>query len=102
MCIRDSPWIVPHAKQGQDLNDFPHLKRWFDAIAARPAVQREMCIRDSKGPVELPRMPDLLRENAGDGLFARLSPATRDTIAQAKNPKDANTYLLASPEFMRR
>ena len=46
-------------------------------------------------------MPDLLRENAGDGLFARLSPATRDTIAQAKNPKDANTYLLASPEFMR-
>ena len=29
------PWIVPHAKQGQDLNDFPHLKRWFDAIAAR-------------------------------------------------------------------
>ena len=33
------PWIVPHAKQGQDLNDFPHLKRWFDAIAARPATR---------------------------------------------------------------
>jgi GST-like protein len=34
------PWIVPHARQGQKLEDFPHLKRWFDAIAARPAVQR--------------------------------------------------------------
>ncbi|MEO6959714.1 MAG: glutathione binding-like protein [Burkholderiaceae bacterium] len=34
------PWIVPHERQGQNLNDFPHLKRWFDAIAARPATQR--------------------------------------------------------------
>ena len=34
------PWIRPHKRQGQDLNDFPNLKRWFDAIAERPAVQR--------------------------------------------------------------
>ncbi|HJH24267.1 MAG TPA: glutathione binding-like protein [Paenalcaligenes hominis] len=34
------PWIVPHANQGQDLNDFPHLKAWFERIAARPATQR--------------------------------------------------------------
>ena len=40
------PWIVPHAKQGQDLNDFPHLKRWFDAIAARPATQRAYALAD--------------------------------------------------------
>ncbi|MBR7512666.1 glutathione S-transferase family protein, partial [Mycobacterium tuberculosis] len=33
-------WIVSHANQGQDLNDFPNLKRWFEAISARPAVQR--------------------------------------------------------------
>ena len=32
------PWIVPHERQGQDLNDFPHLKRWFETIAARPAT----------------------------------------------------------------
>lgn len=41
------PWIVPHAKQGQDLNDFPHLKRWFDAIAARPATQRAYALADT-------------------------------------------------------
>ena len=34
------PWIVPYERQGQNLNDFPHLKRWFQEIAARPATQR--------------------------------------------------------------
>ena len=34
------PWIRPHNWQGQALEDFPHLKRWYDAIEARPAVQR--------------------------------------------------------------
>jgi GST-like protein len=33
-------WVISHANQGQDLNDFPNLKRWFEAIGARPAVQR--------------------------------------------------------------
>lgn len=34
------PWIVPHERQGQNLDDFPHLKRWFHAIAERPATVR--------------------------------------------------------------
>ena len=34
------PWIVPHERQGQKLEDFPHLKRWFESIKARPAVVR--------------------------------------------------------------
>ncbi|MGB7248381.1 MAG: glutathione S-transferase N-terminal domain-containing protein [Phormidesmis sp.] len=33
------PWIVPYQQQSQDLNDFPNIKRWFEAIQARPAVQ---------------------------------------------------------------
>lgn len=32
------PWIVPHERQGQNLDDTPHLKRWFEAIKARPAT----------------------------------------------------------------
>jgi GST-like protein len=32
------PWIVPHQSHGQDLADFPHLKRWFQGIATRPAT----------------------------------------------------------------
>lgn len=31
-------WVRPYKNQGQDLDDFPKLKRWFEAIGARPAV----------------------------------------------------------------
>jgi len=34
------PWIVPYERQGQKIEDFPHLKRWFAAIEKRPAVER--------------------------------------------------------------
>jgi GST-like protein len=34
------PWTRSYKNQGQDLEEFPNLKRWFDAIAARPAVMR--------------------------------------------------------------
>jgi GST-like protein len=34
------PWVVPYERQGQTLDDFPHLKRWFAAMRERPAVKR--------------------------------------------------------------
>lgn len=34
------PWIVPHEAHGQRLEDFPHLKRWFDTMATRAATMR--------------------------------------------------------------
>ena len=34
------PWIVPHVPHGQDLDDFPHLRRWFQAVGSRPATER--------------------------------------------------------------
>ena len=34
------PWIVPHERQGQDLDNFPNLKRWFQAVAERPGTLR--------------------------------------------------------------
>jgi GST-like protein len=34
------PWIVPYEAQGQKLEDFPHLKKWFEAIRDRPATLR--------------------------------------------------------------
>jgi GSH-dependent disulfide-bond oxidoreductase len=32
------PWIVPYERQGQNLDDFPHVKHWFERIKNRPAV----------------------------------------------------------------
>lgn len=34
------PWVVPHERHGQSLDDFPSLKRWFWALRERPACQR--------------------------------------------------------------
>ncbi|WP_020173897.1 glutathione binding-like protein [Methyloferula stellata] len=48
------PWIVPYEKQGQKLEDFPHLKRWFEAIAARPATQRAYAKAEEINPAQPP------------------------------------------------
>jgi GST-like protein len=32
------PWVVPHERQGQNLADFPRLRRWFEAVKSRPAT----------------------------------------------------------------
>jgi GST-like protein len=34
------PWIVSHQWQGQHLEDFPNVQRWFNRIKARPATER--------------------------------------------------------------
>jgi GST-like protein len=49
------PWIRPYERQGQSLADFPNLKRWFDAINARPAVERGLLLladKVRKGPMD--------------------------------------------------
>lgn len=34
------PWVLRHEWQQVDLADYPNVKRWFDAVGSRPAVQR--------------------------------------------------------------
>jgi uncharacterized protein (DUF1800 family) len=51
-------------------------------------------------PLERPR--NLLEANESNGLFSALSSRTRQAIEKAASTPVANTYLLASPEFMRR
>jgi GST-like protein len=47
------PWIRSHANQGIDLADFPQVKRWFEAIAARPAVARAITVlADQRKPID--------------------------------------------------
>ena len=43
-------WIVPHTFQEQNLDNFPHLKRWFDAVANRDAVKRAYALADKINP----------------------------------------------------
>jgi GST-like protein len=41
------PWIVPYEAQGMTLEEFPHLKRWFEGIRARPATQRAYAVGET-------------------------------------------------------
>jgi GST-like protein len=63
------PWIVPYERQGQKLEDFPNLKRWFDAIAARPATQRAYAVWD-----RYKDLPQATEEERRKNLFG-LQPA---------------------------
>ena len=44
------PWIRNHKRQGIALGEFPHVQRWFDAIAVRPAVQRGLAVPPDPRP----------------------------------------------------
>jgi GST-like protein len=46
--IATYPWVARYEWHKTDLNDFPAVKRWFDAISARPAVQRGMNVPQLK------------------------------------------------------
>ncbi|MDZ5460241.1 glutathione binding-like protein [Azohydromonas lata] len=53
------PWLRSWKNQGIDWNDYPHLKGWFDEIAARPAVQRGVEVLADR---RKPQMDDKARE----------------------------------------
>jgi GST-like protein len=52
------PWVVPYERQGQRLEDFPHLKRWFEAIRARPGTERAYARAKEINPNPPPAMTD--------------------------------------------
>jgi GST-like protein len=38
------PWLRPYKWQGQDIAAWPNLQRWYNAVRARPAVQRGLAV----------------------------------------------------------
>ena len=46
--IINFPWIRNPEKRKVNLDDYPNVKRWHDAVAARPAVQRGVAVLAEK------------------------------------------------------
>jgi len=64
------PWTRPHQNQGVDLAQFPHVQRWSQAMAARPAVQRGLdVLKDHRRA--------LLDERSRENLFGARQTARR-------------------------
>jgi GSH-dependent disulfide-bond oxidoreductase len=58
------PWVASHERQGQNIENYPNLKRWNQSMEARPAVRRAMEVGE-----ELRRPIEDLDEEARDVLF---------------------------------
>jgi GST-like protein len=65
------PWVVPHARQRQNLDDFPNLKRWFAAIRERPATQRAYALAEEINPAPV------VTEEAKKVLFGQDASSVR-------------------------
>ena len=61
------PWLRYHENQGQKLEDYPHLKRWYDALSARPAVRRGLAVleEESRSPQQMDQQAKHLLFGAG-------------------------------------
>jgi GST-like protein len=68
------PWIVPHKVHGQNLDDFPHLKRWFETIRARPGT---VAAYDKAKEIN-PQMSQPMTDEAKKVLFGQ----TASVVAQ--------------------
>lgn len=71
------PWTVGWQSQGIDLDEFRYVRRWFDEVGARPAVQRGLAV--TAGPAEdADSLPPEERERRARLLYnqrARPAPA---------------------------
>jgi GST-like protein len=38
------PWLRSYERQGVNMDEYPHVRKWFDGIGARPAVQRGLAV----------------------------------------------------------
>ena len=51
-------WVKPHHRQGQSLDDFRNLKKWFERMMSRPAVQRGLAVGE-----EVRRRPEQMKDD---------------------------------------
>lgn len=65
------PWLRSHERQGQDLGDYANVKRWFDAIAARPAVEAGVEVLADRRRPPGPMSEEARRNLFGDQQYVR-------------------------------
>ena len=69
--IINFPWIRNPERRNIDLADYPNVRRWHDAVAARPAVQRGIDVLADK------KRPGQMTEEEREIMFGKTQFAVR-------------------------
>jgi GST-like protein len=69
-------WITLHELQGQDLDDTPNLKRWFEVMGERPAVQRAYALKQ-----DIAATPGKISDRAKELLYGQSREQLRELRA---------------------
>lgn len=52
-------WVISYQRQGQDLDEFPNLRKWFDTMKSRPAVSKGIDIgKDIRAKLDISKDED--------------------------------------------
>jgi GST-like protein len=65
------PWTRSYERQGQTLDDFANVKRWFEAINARPAVERALKVLADRRKPNFEKDVDARRNLFGTAQYQR-------------------------------
>jgi len=69
--IATFPWTRSHDRQGHGFDEFPNVKRWFDAIDARPAVKRALKVLADRRKPGFEKDPEAWRNLFGEAQYQR-------------------------------
>ena len=65
------PWTRSFERQGQSLDDFPNVKRWFGTINARPAVERALKVLADRRKPNFEKDEEAMRNLFGQAQYQR-------------------------------
>ena len=86
------PWVLPD-RQNQDMANFPHLARWKDAIAARPAVKRAYALVQKINPNPKPPTSEEERKI----LFGQDQTTVSARATGSGHSRESGTRVFLSP-----
>ncbi|MCH2327216.1 MAG: glutathione binding-like protein, partial [Rhodospirillales bacterium] len=69
--IATFPWTRSHDRQGHSFDEFLNVKRWFDAIDARPAVKRALKVLTDKRKPSFEKDTEARRNLFGEAQYQR-------------------------------
>jgi GSH-dependent disulfide-bond oxidoreductase len=84
------PWLVPYKRFAQNMDEYPSVRRWFDAIKERPAVRKAMEVGRDGGTARRTPLTDEQRKLMFAQTGASVREAARVWAERARHDPDGD------------